>query len=72
LSDYKHKTGDIITPQPVKYIFRGILDEEKQIENSPELRQQWEKYRREFDYASDISYEQVVDVLKAVSMKLLG
>jgi len=25
-------TGDVITPQPVKYIFRGIFDEEKQIE----------------------------------------
>jgi len=137
--------GDVITPQPVKYIFRGIFDEEKQIEiwaynletvisekmetvlrrstlntrardfydiyilcttqaydtlllreafiatsnhrgtteqvsdipnllkqieDSIELRQQWVKYRREFDYASDISYEQVVDTLKTVSMKL--
>ena len=42
----------------------------KQIEDSVELRQQWEKYRREFDYATDISYEQVVDTLKTVSMKL--
>jgi len=138
-------TGDIITPQPVKYTFRGILDEEKQIEvwaynietilsekvetvlrrstlntrardfydiyilcttqhydavllreafaatahhrgtaeqvsdipalikqieGSPELMQQWEKYRTEFKYASDISYEQIVDTLKSVSMKL--
>ena len=42
----------------------------KQIEDSVDLKQQWEKYRREFDYASDISYEQVVDTLKTVSMKL--
>jgi predicted nucleotidyltransferase component of viral defense system len=42
----------------------------KQIEDSAELKQQWEKYRREFDYASDISYEQVVDSLITVSMKL--
>jgi len=138
--------GDVITPRPVKYTFRGILDEEKeielwaynietvlsekvettlrrntlntrardfydifilcttqtydeallreafiatvhhrgtaeqisdildilkQIENSAELRQQWEKYRKEFNYASDISYEQVIDTLKAVSIKLL-
>jgi len=136
-------TGDVITPQPVKYTFRGIFDEEKQIElwaynietvlsekvettlrrstlntrardfydiyilyttqtydtmllreafaatahhrgtteqvsdipyllkqieDSAELRQQWEKYRRDFDYASDISYEQVVDALRTVSM----
>ena len=139
-------TGDVITPQPVKYTFRGIFDTEKQIEvwaynietilsekvetalrrstlntrardfydiyilcttqpydavllreaftatahhrgtteqvsdisnllkqieDSAELKQQWEKYRREFSYASDISYEQVVDVLKTVSFKLL-
>jgi len=138
-------TGDIITPQPVKYIFRGMFDEEKQIdvwaynietvlsekvettlrrstlntrardfydiyilcttqaydnlllqeaftataqhrgtteqvadiqkileqiESSAELRQQWEKYRQEFDYASDISYEQVVDALKCVCRAL--
>ena len=139
-------TGDVITPQPVKYTFRGIFDEEKQIElwaynietvlsekvetalrrsvlntrardfydiyilcttqaydimllreaftattlhrgtteqvsdiqeileqieGSSELRKQWEKYSREFDYATHISYEQVIGVLKAVSMKLL-
>lgn len=140
-------TGDVITPQPVKYTFRGIFDEErqievwaynietvlsekvetalrrstlntrardfydiyilcttqtydaellreafvatakhrstteqvsdipnllKQIEGSDDLKQQWEKYRREFNYATDISYEQVIDVLRAVSMKLFG
>jgi predicted nucleotidyltransferase component of viral defense system len=139
-------TGDAITPQPIKYIFQGIIDDKKQIEvwaynietvlsekiettlrrnllstrardfydiyilcttqtyntallqeafaatvkhrgtmeqvsdipnllkyitDSVELKQQWEKYRREFDYASDISYEQVVDELRTVSMKLI-
>jgi len=139
-------TGDVITPQPVKYTLRGIFNEEKQIEvwtynietilsekvetalrrstlntrardfydiyilcttqpydamlfreafnatthhrgtteqlsdipnllkqieDSADLRQQWEKYRREFDYASAISYEQVVDALRDVSIKLI-
>jgi len=134
-------TGDVITPQPVKYTFRGIFDEEKSIElwaynietvlsekletilsrttlntrardfydifilgttqsydtvllkeafaattahrgtaeqivnitallkmieDSSELRQMWEKYRKEFDYAEDIIYEQVVEALKNV------
>ena len=138
-------TGDVITPQPVKYTFRGIFDEEKQIEvwaynietvlsekletvlrrntlntrardfydiyilcttqpydtvllrkafvatahnrgtteqvsdiptllkqieSSQELRQQWEKYRTEFNYASNISYEQIIDIFKSISMKL--
>jgi predicted nucleotidyltransferase component of viral defense system len=133
--------GDVITPQAVKYIFRGIFDEEKQIEiwaynletvmaekietilrrntlntrprdlydifilgttqtydkallkdaiaataahrgttgqiadvpailnmiaESAELRLQWEKYRREFDYASDITYEQALKALSDV------
>jgi predicted nucleotidyltransferase component of viral defense system len=134
-------TGDVITPQAVKYTFRGIFDEEKQIEvwaynietimaekietilrrntlntrprdfydifilgttqsydkallkdaivatashrgtagqiadepallemiaESAELRQQWEKYRKEFDYASDITYEQVLKALSGI------
>ena len=134
-------TGDVITPEAVKYTFRGIFDEDKQIEiwaynietvmaekietvlrrntlntrprdyydifilsttqtydaallreaitataghrgttdqisdvqsllaiiaESAELRQMWDKYRREFDYASDISYEQVVKALSDV------
>jgi len=133
-------TGDVITPNPVKYIFHGMFDEEKQIElwaynietviaekletilrrstlntrprdfydihilhttqnydpallkeaftatvshrntaeqvsdipailekieGSAELRQVWEKYRREFAYATDLSYENVVEALRA-------
>jgi len=138
-------TGDVITPQPVKYSFRGMFDEKKQIEvwaynietvlsekvetalrrstlntrardfydiyilcttqpydaallreafiatalhrgtteqisnipnllkqieDSADLRQQWEKYRREFDYAADISYGQVIDALRNVCKAL--
>jgi predicted nucleotidyltransferase component of viral defense system len=138
-------TGDVITPQPVKYTFRGMFDEEKsielwaynietvlsekletilsrttlntrardfydifilgttqpydavllkeafaattahrgtagqiadiaallkQIEGSSELRQMWEKYRKEFDYAADITYEQVMYALRNVCKKL--
>jgi len=50
----------------------------KQIEGSAELRQQWEKYRREFAYASDLSYEEVFEALNTVcdrcfdSSSLLG
>ena len=139
-------TGDVITPQAVKYMFHGIFDEKKMIElwtynietiiaekietilsrnvfstrprdyydifilsttqtydaailkaavsatakhrgsveqisdiqallkiisDSVELRQMWEKYRREFDYAADISYEQVVKALSDVCKDLL-
>ena len=134
-------TGDVMTPHAVKFVFRGILDEGKQIEiwaynietvmaekietilrrstlntrprdfydifvlgttqsydaailkeavfatavhrgtaeqiadvqallkiitNSTELRQMWEKFRHEFDYAADISYEQMIKVLNDV------
>ena len=134
-------TGDVITPQAVRYTFRGIFDEDKQIEiwaynietvmaekietilrrntlntrprdfydifilsttqsydaallkeavsataehrgtteqiadvqsllstiaESAELRQIWGKYCREFDYATDIPYEQVTKVLSDV------
>ena len=134
-------TGDVITPQAVKYTIHGILDDGKEIEvwaynietviaekietvlrrstlntrardyydifilsttqtydaallkeavwataehrgtigqisdiqtllaaisDSPELKNMWEKYRREFDYASSITYEQVISALRDV------
>lgn len=138
-------TGDVITPQAVKYVFRGIFDEEKHIElwaytietvmaekietilrrnalstrprdfydiyilsttqtydmtllkkalkatamhrgtteeiadipklmkiieNSEDLKKMWDKYRKEFSYAADISYEQLIIVLKNFCYKL--
>ena len=138
-------TGDVITPNPVKFIFRGMFDDEKQIEiwaynietvisekletvlrrgslntrprdfydiyvlhttqqydlsllkeayaatvlhrntagqvsdtdailkhidNSAELRQQWDKYRREFTYAADLPYEEIMKALTAICEKL--
>ena len=138
-------TGDVITPQAVKYSVRGIFDEEKQFEiwaynietvmaekietilrrntlntrprdfydvfilsntqpynpaylkeavsataahrgtteqiadlpfllkmiaDSAELRQMWDKYRREYDYAGDITYEQVLQSLNDACMKI--
>jgi len=138
-------TGDVITPSPVKYTFRGMFDEEKQIElwaynietvisekletilsrstlntrprdfydihilhttqkydpmllkeaftatashrntakqvsdipatlekieGSVELRQMWEKYRREFAYAADLPYETVIESLRAACVAI--
>jgi predicted nucleotidyltransferase component of viral defense system len=34
------------------------------IEESPELRAMWEKYRKQFGYATEIEYEQILSVLK--------
>ena len=36
------------------------------IEESPELRSMWEKYRKQFAYAADIEYDQIMGVLKAL------
>jgi predicted nucleotidyltransferase component of viral defense system len=36
----------------------------RNIEESPELRAMWEKYRKQFAYAKDIAYEQIMVVLK--------
>ncbi len=38
----------------------GIL---KNLEESSELKSMWDKYRKQFAYASDISYEQILEVL---------
>jgi len=40
------------------------------IEASMELRQMWDKYRKEFDYAAVITYEQVVEALINVCMEV--
>lgn len=58
----KHRgTAEQITDRP------GIL---KNIEESPELRAMWDKYRRQFAYAKDIAYEQIIAALKTLTAKL--
>ena len=34
------------------------------IEESPELKNMWDKYRKQFAYATDIEYEVIIDILK--------
>lgn len=41
----------------------GIL---QNIEESPELKTMWERYRKQFAYAADIEYEQIMNVLKSL------
>lgn len=41
----------------------GII---QNIEESPELRAMWDKYRKQFAYAADIEYEQILTVLKTL------
>ena len=41
----------------------GILHN---IEESPELRAMWNKYRRQFAYAQDITYEQIIEAIRAL------
>lgn len=36
------------------------------IEESPELKTMWDKYRKQFAYAADIQYEQIMTVLKTL------
>ncbi|MGM9652878.1 MAG: nucleotidyl transferase AbiEii/AbiGii toxin family protein, partial [Eubacteriales bacterium] len=39
----------------------GILHN---IEESPELRAMWDKYRKQFAYAQDITYEQIMNAVR--------
>lgn len=41
----------------------GIL---RNIEESPELRTMWDKYRRQFAYAQDITYEQIIETIRTL------
>ena len=43
-----------------------IKEIQKNISDSPELRDMWEKYRRQFAYAKDITYTSITDTLKAL------
>lgn len=36
------------------------------IEESPELKTMWDKYRKQFSYAKNITYEQIMDSIKAL------
>ena len=36
------------------------------VEESPELRTMWEKYRKQFAYAKDIKYGQIIEVLRVL------
>ena len=45
----------------------GIL---KNLEESSELKLRWDKYRNQFTYASDISYEQILEVLSKLFLYL--
>lgn len=36
------------------------------IEESPELKTMWDKYRKQFSYAKDITYEQIMDSIKTL------
>lgn len=50
-------TAEQITDVP------GILHN---IDESPELRAMWEKYRKQFAYAADIEYEKIMEILKTL------
>ena len=41
----------------------GILHN---IEESPELRAMWDKYRKQFAYAQDITYEQIMNTVRTL------
>ena len=38
----------------------------RNIEESPELKTMWDKYRKQFAYAADIEYSQITTVLKTL------
>ena len=42
----------------------GIL---QNIEGSPELKTMWDKYRKQFAYAADISFEQIMAIVKKLA-----
>lgn len=44
----------------------NVSDILQNIEESPELRAMWDKYRKQFAYAKDIDYDRMMSVLKAL------
>ena len=43
-----------------------VFDILHNIEESPELKTMWDKYRKQFAYAKDITYEQIMDSIKTL------
>lgn len=48
--------------EDVPAILRNIVE-------SPELKSMWDKYRKQFAYASDIEYDQIMTALKTLLRK---
>lgn len=38
----------------------------RNLEESPELRRMWDKYRKQFAYAADIAYGEIIEVIRAL------
>jgi hypothetical protein len=55
---HRGTTGQIADVQTLLSLINGSVD----------LRQMWNKYRREYEYAADISYEQIVQALYDVCL----
>ena len=60
-SEHRHTTEQVSN-------IHSIL---KLIEDNAELKQMWEKYRKDFSYATNITYEQVCEAIKYVCEALL-
>ena len=59
LKETANHRGTVRQIEDVPGIFQNI-------EESPELKTMWERYRKQFAYAADIEYEQIMNVLKSL------
>jgi len=56
------------TNRGTTHIFKELGKRIDSIENSEDLKRQWEKYTRNYRYAEDISYEDVIEALKTLTL----
>lgn len=54
----------------IQHIFDGINKKIATIGNSKELQSLWSKYRKNYNYAKDISYEEVLAVLHDLTIPI--
>jgi predicted nucleotidyltransferase component of viral defense system len=56
------------TNRGTTHIFKELGKRIDSIKNSEDLKRQWEKYTRNYRYAEDISYEDVIEALKSLTL----
>ncbi|MBN2651463.1 MAG: nucleotidyl transferase AbiEii/AbiGii toxin family protein [Spirochaetales bacterium] len=62
----KEALKSTVEHRETSYLFNNINNRIDEIENSKALKKRWEKYTKDYTYAKDIQYNNIIEVLKTL------